>query len=145
MWHVLAHEVGLQKKRGWENVSHGGLQIPESCIPNIQKKLVRLFADFSLAKIVWGYYVEPCLEEITQSDKVWQIKKYMSMDAPRSLDDALFHGDSGRQLNIKKSHETAFSPLTSRQSFHLNLLVLQYALSILLTQMLVQILKYLLA
>ena len=94
MWHVLAHEVGLQKKRGWENVSHGGLQIPESCIPNIQKKFVRLFR-FSLAKIVWGYYVEPCLEEITQSDR-WQIKNTCQWMRQEALFDALFHGDSGR-------------------------------------------------
>ena len=39
------------KKRGWENVSHGGLQIPDR-IPNIQKKLAPFSQIFLLQNCV---------------------------------------------------------------------------------------------
>ena len=68
----------------------------------MQKRLVRLLADFSLAKVVWGYYIEPCIEAIATSDKVWQINKYMSMDAPTGIKDALFDSSSG-SISRKKS------------------------------------------
>ena len=115
LWDVIGHEMGIHKKSGWEDSRVGGLLVGKNLIVGLQKRLVRLLNDFDLAEVVWGYCIEPCIESIPHSGKVWQIDRSMYMDNPTSIEEALFRKDR-HDTPSSANPSPSLAPLSTKMS-----------------------------